>query len=57
MLLHELGYSIYRAHFKQMWVSESEMNDFLESCDYPTGGLSSLKAGIFVHGKSYNAGC
>lgn len=30
MLLKELGYSIYRAHFKHMWISESEMNEFLE---------------------------
>lgn len=30
-LLKELGYSLYPAHFKQMWASESEMNDFLQN--------------------------
>ncbi|MDA5483094.1 GNAT family N-acetyltransferase [Yersinia intermedia] len=43
MLLNELGYSIYRAHFKHMWVSESEMNNFLE-CEYSVSALEqSLK--------------
>lgn len=32
-LLKELGYSIYPAHFKHMWNSESELNDYLE-CEY-----------------------
>ena len=29
MLLSELGYRSYRAHFKHLWVSESELNQFL----------------------------
>lgn len=29
MLLNEMGYRIYRAHFKHLWVSESELNPFL----------------------------
>lgn len=31
VLLSELGYCIYPAHFKHLWKSESELNDFLES--------------------------
>lgn len=30
-LLNKLGYNIYRSHFRHLWVSESEMNNFLES--------------------------
>lgn len=28
--LNELGYSIYRSHFSHMWISEAEMNEFLD---------------------------
>lgn len=28
-LLHKLGFEIYSAHFKHLWVSQSEMNDYL----------------------------
>ncbi|MEE9660129.1 hypothetical protein [Enterobacter cloacae complex sp. CARB60] len=28
-LLTELGYRIYPAHFQHLWVSETEMKDFL----------------------------
>lgn len=31
VLLNEMGFRIYRAHFQHMWVSEAEMNDFLVS--------------------------
>lgn len=30
VLLNELGYNIYRSHFSHMWISEFEMNIFLE---------------------------
>ncbi|HFZ8993522.1 TPA: N-acetyltransferase family protein [Citrobacter freundii] len=30
VLLKELGYSIYSAHFKHMWNSEAELNHYLE---------------------------
>jgi len=29
-LLSELGYRIYPAHFQHLWVSDAEMNDFLD---------------------------
>ena len=32
-LLKELGYRIYPAHFKHMWKSESELDNYLE-CEY-----------------------
>ncbi|MRM10009.1 GNAT family N-acetyltransferase [Enterobacter cloacae subsp. dissolvens] len=31
VLLSEMGYRIYPAHFKHLWKSESELSDFLES--------------------------
>ncbi|MBB1227948.1 GNAT family N-acetyltransferase [Pantoea pleuroti] len=31
VLLNELGYNIYRSHFSHMWISESEMNVFLDA--------------------------
>jgi len=31
MLLSEMGYRIYRAHFEHLWVSESELHQFLAS--------------------------
>lgn len=31
VLLNELGYGIYRAHFSHMWISESEMTGFLDA--------------------------
>ncbi|MCT4709090.1 GNAT family N-acetyltransferase [Enterobacteriaceae bacterium H11S18] len=46
MLLNELGNNIYRAHFKHMWASESEMNDFLE-CEY---ALSTLEHSLKEYG-------
>lgn len=37
VLLNELGYKIYRSHFSHMWISESEMNGFLDAeYSYPT---------------------
>lgn len=42
-LLNELGYDIYRAHFSHMWVSESEMNDFLDGEYSPSALEQSLK--------------
>lgn len=30
-ILNELGYNIYRSHFSHMWISESEMNVFLDA--------------------------
>ncbi|KNC93317.1 GNAT family N-acetyltransferase [Trabulsiella odontotermitis] len=33
VLLKELGYRIYPAHFKHMWKSESELDNYLE-CEY-----------------------
>ncbi|MEN4834448.1 N-acetyltransferase, partial [Pantoea vagans] len=36
-LLNELGCNIYRSHFSHMWISESEMNVFLDAeYSYPT---------------------
>lgn len=46
MILSELGNNIYRAHFKPMWISESEMNDFLE-CEY---ALSALERSLKEYG-------
>lgn len=36
-LLNKLGFGIYRAHFQHMWISEAELNDFLDAeYGYPT---------------------
>ncbi|MEL7629215.1 GNAT family N-acetyltransferase [Pectobacterium aroidearum] len=37
-LLHELGFEIYSAHFKNLWVSQSEMNDYMAH-EYSTAVL------------------
>jgi len=43
VLLHKLGFEIYSTHFKHLWVSQSEMNDYLVH-EYSTPALeSSLK--------------
>ncbi|WP_234480264.1 hypothetical protein [Erwinia sp. S38] len=31
VLLNELGYNIYRSNFSHMWISESEMDEFLDA--------------------------
>ena len=30
LLLSELGFEIYSSHFRHLWVSHSEMNDYME---------------------------
>ncbi|WP_192457575.1 GNAT family N-acetyltransferase [Musicola keenii] len=40
VLLHKLGFEIYSTHFKHLWVSHSEMNDYLER-EYSTPILAS----------------
>ena len=43
VLLNRLGYSIYPAYFSHLWLSESEMNDFLDK-EYSCSSIeSSLK--------------
>ncbi|MBV4365248.1 GNAT family N-acetyltransferase [Erwinia phyllosphaerae] len=49
ILLNELGYSLYLAHFRHMWMSESDMNDFLER-EY---SLSTLEQSLKKPGMSW----
>ncbi|WP_345830976.1 GNAT family N-acetyltransferase (plasmid) [Pantoea sp. BRR-3P] len=42
VLLHKLGFEIYSTHFRHQWVSQSEMNDYLESEYSPLSLAASL---------------
>lgn len=42
VLLHEPGFDIYSTHFKHLWVSQSEMNDYMEREYSPPSLASSL---------------
>lgn len=49
VLLNELGYNIYRSHFIHMWISESEMDEFLDAeYSYPV-----LEKSLQEHGTSW----
>ncbi|HHU0625556.1 TPA: N-acetyltransferase family protein [Enterobacter bugandensis] len=49
--LNQLGYSIYRSHFRHMWISEAEMNEFLDaeySCSTLEKGLQDSSASWYM---------